>query len=543
MTTTHSIKLQKLSFPEKSFRKFKNIEINFAKRLTLIAGHNGVGKTTILGLLAGTFGQTNTSFKTYTEEAFSKSIENILHIDLTEVEKYAGEAKDNPKITIDFNKTIIEKRCSLTTRTRGDTRRARLVARNTSKDFDNIIGDSSKIPLPTIFLGVKRLISIGESDEKDVISTPFKEMHPDDKALIKEFITNIMTGGQLTDDISYQKIGKNEKRSAQPIYKGFNELSISLGQDSLGNIATALASFQKLKREMGNSYPGGLLLIDEIDVGFHPLTIRKLAKTLTSIARRLSLQIVATTHSPILIEEYFKNNQKNQPEDKVIYFFDSNYPHLKDNISFQDIQNDLELTPPCKIHKETMSIYFEDEETKEFFNEILPANARRKLMKELNINITLHLIPLKIGCNSLLNLPNIDPLFRQRVLVVDGDASLTKNRYNNTTRLPFPKNSSKNQRSPERLIKEFLEDLSRNENLLQQLPKDITSDYIHEHLLSSITTDARESNKTWWRNNFKYLKEWGIIKLWAKHYKKEVEEFKNNFLIALKNALKNAGQK
>ena len=45
------MKLKKISFDEKGFRKLKNIEIPIAPYITAIAGHNGIGKSTILGWL------------------------------------------------------------------------------------------------------------------------------------------------------------------------------------------------------------------------------------------------------------------------------------------------------------------------------------------------------------------------------------------------------------------------------------------------------------------------------------------------------------
>lgn len=537
---SRNIKLKTLSFTQKPFRKFADTEIEFAERITLIAGHNGVGKTTILGLLAGTFGLTDPSFKTYTEELFAKSIENILHIDLTEVEQHTGDAKENPKIKADIDGKTIEKRCSLTTRSdkHKSTRRARLVARNTSSEFNNLVKEASKVPLPTLFLGVKRLITIGESEESNVSITPLQAMHSDDKKFIKEFVSNILSGSQLTDDISYQTIKKHEKRSVQPKYENFSEFSISLGQDSLGTIATALTSFQKLKREMGDDYPGGLLLIDEIDVGFHPRTIRKLAGELKKTAKKLNLQIVATTHSPVLIEEIFTSAE----QDKVIYFFDSNHPHINDNTSLQDIQNDLELRVSETAKKKDIHVYFEDEEGKEFFDEIFSARSRTAAISDLNVK--LHLIPLHVGGDNLLKFPKTDTHFRERVLVVDGDTSIPNrdNKYGNVVRLPIPDNTSATNASPERLIRNFLMDLINDRDLLKKLPKNITSDYINDFLLDSNTTDNRGSIKKWWRNNFDKLKEWKIVKLWAERHPKEVGDFKKDFVVALKNALKNTGQ-
>jgi predicted ATPase len=47
-----------LEFGDPPFRKLGGLTLEFADRLTLIAGHNGIGKSTILGLVANTFGLT-----------------------------------------------------------------------------------------------------------------------------------------------------------------------------------------------------------------------------------------------------------------------------------------------------------------------------------------------------------------------------------------------------------------------------------------------------------------------------------------------------
>ena len=47
-----NIRLEKVEFNEIGFRKLKDITIPIGKRLTAIAGHNGIGKSTILGLIA-----------------------------------------------------------------------------------------------------------------------------------------------------------------------------------------------------------------------------------------------------------------------------------------------------------------------------------------------------------------------------------------------------------------------------------------------------------------------------------------------------------
>ena len=88
-----SIKILSLDFGPNKLRKLSNISIPIASRLTVIAGHNGIGKSTILALLAHPSGLTNRPVKgtplTYTTSAntsyfdktFQANFNEIIHID------------------------------------------------------------------------------------------------------------------------------------------------------------------------------------------------------------------------------------------------------------------------------------------------------------------------------------------------------------------------------------------------------------------------------------------------------------------------------
>ena len=81
-----AVKVKSLAFGKPPFRKLGNFNIPFADRLTLIAGHNGIGKSTILGLVANTFGVTERGGpKSYFGEPFYANIERIVYLALAEV--------------------------------------------------------------------------------------------------------------------------------------------------------------------------------------------------------------------------------------------------------------------------------------------------------------------------------------------------------------------------------------------------------------------------------------------------------------------------
>lgn len=73
------MRISKISFGDIPFRMFRNMDIHISERLTVIAGHNGIGKSTLLGLIANgselkpTFGKTlfNRTFQAQLHELFS----------------------------------------------------------------------------------------------------------------------------------------------------------------------------------------------------------------------------------------------------------------------------------------------------------------------------------------------------------------------------------------------------------------------------------------------------------------------------------------
>ena len=75
-------------------------------------------------------------------------------------------------------------------------------------------------------------------------------------------------GTELNTDVTHQTIKPKEK-TAQPGYTQHDALAVSMGQDSLGSMATALASFNQLKRDMGGAYPG-VCWSSTKWMGFHP---------------------------------------------------------------------------------------------------------------------------------------------------------------------------------------------------------------------------------------------------------------------------------
>ena len=326
------VKISSLEFGKNSFRKLCNLKFEFADRLTLIAGHNGIGKSTILGLIAaasGITGPKNTRYKSYFSKFYYVDINDIIHLDPSELENNTI-TPPWPRLVYSYlqNKEKKEHWKNIRITRRSGTERLRSVATTDSKSPDGgnlSAGKDKKVQLPTIYLGMIRMLPIGETSADDVDTIVDNTIDPEDAIYLRDFVASVIPqcSKEKTTEITTQTIKNTQKNSKHPAYLECTSKSVSLGQDSLSSIATAVASFHRLQRELGKNYQGGVLIIDEIDSGFHPHAQQKLIDALKNAARKLSLQIIATTHSPFLIEyvhpESPIQDNSRRVMDKVIY--------------------------------------------------------------------------------------------------------------------------------------------------------------------------------------------------------------------------------
>lgn len=272
---THKFVLLELEFEKNSWRKLSGLIIPIAPRLTVIAGHNGIGKSSILGFIGNASGldvklDDERTIKTYSGSSFQTDFSEQFRLteqDVTSGKSGAGRILLSYKV--DNLETPFIKTCNIGLNRDG---RYRVVPRNKSNVTEHEVGASQKVQLPTIFVSTSRLIPIGEDPEAEV--RDFAEMHSEDSQLISDFLNFVL----CADEASHETIqdlkvtfGSKGKHTLLPKFshkgKTYDGTAISLGQGAITSIATALASFNRLDRELGRNYKGGILVIDEIESG------------------------------------------------------------------------------------------------------------------------------------------------------------------------------------------------------------------------------------------------------------------------------------
>ena len=155
----------------KKFRKIENQTLLFGRRINVISGQNGVGKSNIMALIAATFGKKNSRFSSGN---FHPEYNNFFTISQDENYK---DYETHLKIVSSNSTEIISKRQSFKDDTKGN-RSIRLIPRNSNHFYEENytikkvseiilekykIGAAARIPIPAIISTLSRLYPVGET--------------------------------------------------------------------------------------------------------------------------------------------------------------------------------------------------------------------------------------------------------------------------------------------------------------------------------------------------------------------------------------------
>ena len=590
------MKLKKISFDEKGFRKLKNIEIPIAPYITAIAGHNGIGKSTILGLIANCSGLSKGE-KSFFGKVFQSNFQEAFHLDyFQDYDNYhinGTKKADTPKVTVQYHVETnqdgsfieLNKICAVSIQKHAIKERLyknhmikvpedKHIDPNHSldlEDFDNNSLSSSsepliniwrlriiprtqqlpntpeievldeklkgagKMPIPTLYLGMSRMTPIGEFDAELIDKKTIRKMNGEDKNFIVNSFKDVLYFDESNNEITAHSFSSSKKSSYLPSFP-YHSFTVSLGQDSLSSIVTALASFNYLKRTSPQTYSGGILVIDEVDAGLHPRAQEKLINLLHTQARKLNLQIILTTHSLTVIKTILsKNEHPGEKVNDVVYLQDSNFPRIMENPTYTKIKNDMLVLAPLEDKPETIKLYFEDDEALFFFKQIL--KYKNIIHDKDYFGKELELISLSVGCNILLDLHKGDSYFQSVILIPDNDVfSSESNRKTieenpNICPLPndstFTDNTRHTERNPEMILYRFLQRKleGHNDNFWKQMPGAYTSDYVRDRVMTLTSNSNRDKNKKWFQDNVNFIEKSGIIEKWCGENEKQVDMF------------------
>ena len=508
------------------FRQFKNNEIYLGKRLTILAGRNSTGKSTILGLLANCAEIKKKDGVTYSGQQFRAEFSEIFHGS----EKFDKSGSNRIRINVvNENGDDIDYRDFRTAwQNNKNKKRFRIIP---LKKLENSKITESKMSFPVLYLGLSRLYPIGEVEKNNIKSNEINFSDLNDSNWFIEKYKYILSINDEIKEIDNFKIAETDKKVGVVITtNNYDEFTNSSGQDNLGQILMALLSFKKLKTDNPGRWEGGLLLIDEVDSTLHPAAQKRLIDLIQKESEKNGIQAVVTTHSSDLLKHVYSKTKKNSRdksnEIEVYYFTNANKKlEIKRNLSFLSIKNDLLLE--SVVESEKISVYSEDAENRWFLKNLL-----KKYMMYLKILET------NIGCEQLLNLYSVDLNYFGNVLIVlDGDVKSEK--INKLPQIDVLKNIIKlpGKVRPEEVIFNYIISLNPDHPFWVKAEiLSVTWQYLNDNSpnspkYSGLNKD-RDKYKKWFQDNEYWINSLNVFEFWSRDNEEIVDNFLNSFIVA-----------
>jgi hypothetical protein len=488
------------------FRHIKSIDLKFGERLTAIAGQNGTGKSSILGLVGHIFSlrEKDNSIKhvTLAGKSFETLQSEIFRFSYPEYDK-AGEHVYS--VSLD-NGDIIKVKSS----DRVEDGEGKMLRLNVGRK----IKGQGKRQLPVIYLGLRRVYPLAEEEK---INKDISKLTEDEVTIYKDLHNRILLLGDNLEPPEYV-VGSSKKfYAAKTAF--YDSYGNSAGEDNIGQIITALLSFRRLKSELGGKYTGGLLLIDELDATLFPAAQQKLVEILFKWAEELDIQVVFTTHSIEMLKMMADSKYSRKAE--IIYLDRStgNIKNEQGNGGITKMINNLTVSYKTENQMSKCFVFCEDEEARLWLRNLL----------DKDINKRIELIKQPIGGDHLITIANMKlPVFNNSIFVLDSDKKGNVKKNNKCPRvilLPGENN-------PETTFYNFLSKLPESDKFWGGFGE-YTKQLCFKDL-NKISSD-RGKMKSWFTAQRPYVGK-GYTKLfnaWKKDNLSELEDFKRQFLSIL----------
>lgn len=442
------------------FRSFEDVTINLAKKITVISGVNGVGKSNILSLIASGSG---TNRKSQLARNFQPEFTEFFNIDVNEPFK---DYRIFIKYVKDDGNFAIARRLSFNNYT-DDNRGIRIIPRTAQSYYDGMsakdvskidkqqydVGSAGRVKLPTIYSSLSRLYPLGERLESVKVSkirrnNLFVQKNATDK--FREWYNYVIPGSiELDADVSVVDKEACSRASLHMDIKNTPTLSQSIGQDNVGNIISALTDLYLLSLE--EDYQGALLCIDEIEVSLHPDTQVRVLDLLDQLADELKIQVIVSSHSLTVLKECLRKERSDSTNYTVVYLKNLSAPMVTGVKDYNMLKADM--FGVLSFKQPDVRMYFEDIVGKTVFEQLMSAykeilgkikdrtsgvalrNADSNKKDELDnwilsleefleIRDKTNQIITHLGCDSLMDISNADEYFKRVIIMLDGDARI-----------------------------------------------------------------------------------------------------------------------
>ena len=278
----------------RNIRGIAELTVPFTYPVSVLAGENCCGKSTVLYALACAYRVPDANPRAFAPAAMFPNFRPFAN-----GESSFDQQKESVEIEYQYQ-------------TAGDTKR--MCWRRGNVWGRSFLGQKDGKPLPRLlyvwkhnFFGQKggaqpiRPVYIRTLSSVGMRSHLMFAQHPDLHS--EEVDSSLVYFAEQILPFCYKRLVRLRTRLKRPLLfaeiasedgkagSGYSEFDMSSGERAVLELSLALS---KLK--------GALVLLDEVDMGLHPRTQQKLMLELQRLALRNDLQIIATTHSPTILD-------------------------------------------------------------------------------------------------------------------------------------------------------------------------------------------------------------------------------------------------
>ena len=257
-------------------RGLENLRVRFEYPVTVIAGANATGKSTVLFASACAYKVPGSGYKDYVPSTLFPNY-NPKH----------GSRRDNSAaVTIAFDYSTPDGRLSMRWRKSKGWNRSFAGRKGASQPERNLyLRTLSNLSNPSEVRGLLRMsLATEPPSENHLVASQLafaKRMLPFD-------YSDVVNLGSKASKYSKQKSLLFAEQNSGPTY---SELHMASGERTILRLSQDIAQLD-----------GALVLIDEIEAGLHPWVQQLLMLELQRLALRRNLQVIVTTHSPVILD-------------------------------------------------------------------------------------------------------------------------------------------------------------------------------------------------------------------------------------------------
>lgn len=411
------------------FRAFKNASFSLGKRITAISGRNATQKTTVLGMIGQPFTISAKDHPMYgckTIDGYNFRSQFKEKFKISPSHDVIGEHKWK----LNLHNGVYEHNYYLV-----ESIARRQVGREPTLRFWNAESrarGAGYIQLPVYFLSLSRLFPIGETGKTQTVPPTLTQEEVD------YCITNYRTILSIQNLSGTPSVGI-EKGASSKTFAGVSDdihdiFTNSAGEGNITRVILAVLSFRRLKEQYGRDYKGGILLIDELDATLYGFSQTKLVEYLWHAADEYKIQIVFTTHSPIILKCVNKLQRKERQEKGInlpLFAYDGSIIYLEPHYDQEGNRtimpknictsselsralNDINLAMPASENK--INVYCEDDRAISFLQYVLSESLH------INLDLYMSFVDINLGWTNYVQLAEKKvPEFRNNIIVLDGD--------------------------------------------------------------------------------------------------------------------------